>query len=81
MRKDFKARYRLIIERLKMSSATYQEIRDFLLKSNEFRRLEIETYSIRTLQRDIRDIESIYDVVIHNKRKDPRYYLVEDPYK
>lgn len=81
MRKDFKTRYELILDRIKQSPCTYSEIKDYLLNSNEFQRIGMTSYSIRTLQRDLKEIESLYDVVVNNRRCDPRYYIVEDPYK
>lgn len=81
MRKDFKARYQLILDRINKAPATYEQIASYLLKSNEFLRCGMTSYSIRTLQRDLKEIESLYDIVVHNKRCDPRYYIVDDPYK
>ncbi|GEM_PF-6788138 len=75
MRKDFKERYRLIIERIKQAPCTYEQIKNHLLKSEEFRKCEMTSYSIRTLQRDIVEIEIEFGVEIKNKRRDPRYYI------
>ena len=79
MRKDFKERQRLIVERIRICPCTYEEIKSYLLKSNEFQRMEIKQYSQRTLQRDIKDIEFEYDLFIKNKGKgDRRYYILTE---
>jgi len=65
-RKNFWERYNLIIERVKQCPCTYREIEDYLLKSNMFQSLEIKQYSIRTLQRDIKEIEHEFDIYIKN---------------
>lgn len=81
MKKDFYLnRYALIIKRLERSPATYQEIEDYLLNSFEFQDAKIGSYSIRTLQRDIRDISNLFNFDIHNKKKgDNRYYIESRP--
>ena len=81
MKKDFYlTRYALIIKRLERSPATYPEIEDYLLNSFEFQDANIAGYSIRTLQRDIRDIANLFNFDIHNKKKgDNRYYIESRP--
>lgn len=81
MKKDFYlTRYALIIKRLEGSPATYSELRDYLLNSFQFQDAEISNYSIRTLQRDIREISDLFNLTIHNKRKgDNRYYIESRP--
>lgn len=81
MKKDFRTRYQLIVDRLKKSPATYDEIANYLLKTNEFERVGMRSYSIRTLQRDIKEIESLLGIVIKNRMRRPVYFIVEDPYK
>ena len=81
MKKDFYlTRYALIIKRLERSPATYPELEDYLLTSFEFQDAGIGSYSIRTLQRDIRDIANLFNFDIHNKKKgDNRYYIESRP--
>jgi len=81
MKKDFYlTRYALIIKRLERSPATYPEIEDYLLNSFEFQDAKIGGYSIRTLQRDIKDIANLFNFDIHNKKKgDNRYYIESRP--
>lgn len=81
MKKDFYlTRYALIIKRLERSPATYAELEDYLLDSFEFQDAKIGSYSIRTLQRDIKDIANLFNFDIHNKKKvDNRYYIESRP--
>lgn len=81
MKKDFYlTRYSLIIKRLERSPATYPELEDYLLNSFEFQDASIRSYSIRTLQRDIKDIANLFNFDIHNKKKgDNRYYIESRP--
>lgn len=81
MKKDFfLARYALIIKRLERSPATYEEIERFLLNSREFQDANVYQYSIRTLQRDLKDINSLFNLVIQNKKKgDNRYFIASRP--
>lgn len=81
MKKDFYlTRYALIIKRLERSPATYPELESYLLSSFEFQDANITSYSIRTLQRDIKDIANLFNFDIHNKKKgDNRYYIESRP--
>ncbi|MCT3833930.1 hypothetical protein HZQ12_10330 [Elizabethkingia anophelis] len=79
VRKDFKERCRLIVERIKQCPCRFDDIKTYLLKSNEFQRIEMKHYSIRSLQRDIKYIEEVFDVFIKNKRgRDARYYILNE---
>ncbi|WP_027388378.1 helix-turn-helix transcriptional regulator [Chryseobacterium gregarium] len=81
MKKDFYlTRYALIIKRLESAPATYSQLEDYLLNSFEFQDAGIKSYSIRTLQRDIREISNLFNLSIHNKKKgDNRYYIESRP--
>lgn len=81
MRKDFYlTRYALIIKKLEAAPATYKQIEEYLLSSFEFQDAEIKSYSMRTLQRDIKEISSLFNLSIHNKKKgDNRYYIESRP--
>lgn len=81
MKKDFYlTRYALIIKRLESAPATYTQLEDYLLNSFEFQDAGIKSYSIRTLQRDIREISDLFNLSIHNKKKgDNRYYIESRP--
>lgn len=80
MKKDFYlTRYALIIKKLEHSPSTYSQIESYLLNSFEFQDAQITSYSIRTLQRDIREISNLFNLSIHNKKKDNRYYIESRP--
>ena len=81
MRKDFYlTRYALIIKKLEAAPATYKQIEDYLLSSFQFQDAGIKSYSIRTLQRDIKEISGLFNLTIHNKKKgDNRYYIESRP--
>lgn len=81
MKKDFYlTRYALIIKKLENSPSTYPQIESYLLNSFEFQDAAITSYSIRTLQRDIREISNLFNLSIHNKKKkDNRYYIESRP--
>jgi predicted DNA-binding transcriptional regulator YafY len=68
------------MKRLERSPAAYPDIEDYLLNSFEFQDANIKSYSIRTLQRDIKDIANLFNFDIHNKKKgDNRYYIESRP--
>ncbi|KUY26563.1 hypothetical protein ATB96_05140 [Elizabethkingia ursingii] len=75
-RKDYKERYRLIVERIKLSPCTFDQLKSYLLKSNYFQRMEIHDISQRTLQRDFKYIESDLDIIIKSDRGKPSFYHV-----
>lgn len=81
MKKDFYlARYALIIKKLEAAPATYPQIEDYLLNSFEFQDAGVTSYSMRTLQRDIKEISRLFNFSIHNKKKgDNRYYIESRP--
>ncbi|MXS72976.1 WYL domain-containing protein [Flavobacteriaceae bacterium W22] len=81
MKKDFYlTRYALIIKKLESAPSTYSQIEEYLLNSFEFQDAEIKSYSMRTLQRDIREISNLFNLTIHNKkRRDNRYYIDSRP--
>lgn len=81
MKKDFfLARYALIIRKLETTPSTYIQLEEYLLSSFEFQDAGITTYSIRTLQRDIKEISRLFSLDIHNKKKgDNRYYIESKP--
>lgn len=81
MKKDFfLTRYALIIKRLERSAATYEGIEDYLLNSFEFQDAEVYTYSKRTLQRDLRAIQNLFNIEIINDRSNLfKYTIVSRP--
>lgn len=81
MQKDFYlSRYSLIIKKLEAHPTNYNDLEDYLLNSFEFQDAGATSYSIRTLQRDIREISRLFGITIHNKKKgDNRYYIESRP--
>ncbi len=76
MKAKYFLRYRLIIEKLQ-SRPSYREIEKFIFE--KFHELDKETdFSIRTFQRDKRDIEDIFDIVIKYDKIDKCYYIDEN---
>lgn len=78
MKKDFYlTRYALIIKKLEAAPANYKQIEEYLLNSFEFQDAGITSYSIRTLQRDIKEISSLFHLSIHNRKKGDNSYYIE----
>lgn len=66
-----------IINRLKKSSATYAQITKHLYNCAQLSDVEIK-FSERTLQRDIKDIETLYNIRIKCNRKNFEYEIKEE---
>jgi predicted DNA-binding transcriptional regulator YafY len=66
-----------IINRLEKGPATYEQLRDYLRRASEIDGREF-SFSIRTLQRDIRDIYTQLNIEIVNDRKGDRRYRIVD---
>ncbi|MEG0696946.1 MAG: WYL domain-containing protein, partial [Algoriella sp.] len=81
MKKDFfLTRYALIIKRLEKSASTYEEIEDYLLNSFEFQDANVNTYSKRTFQRDVKAIQNLFNLEIINDRSNLfKYTIVSRP--
>ena len=78
MKKDFYlTRYALLIKKLETAPANYKQLEEYLLSSFEFQDAGITSYSIRTLQRDIKEISSLFNLSIHNKKKGDNSYYIE----
>lgn len=78
MPKDtFISRFALIIKCLEKGPATFEEIGNYLERESDIHDKNF-TISIRTFQRDIKDIYEQLDIEIVNERKgDKRYYINE----
>jgi len=70
-------RYTKIISLLRLRPMSFKEIQDEMNKDLEAVEENLTT-SIRTMQRDIKDIASIYDIEIKNDPKTNKYYIVDD---
>lgn len=71
------ARYMHIIGRLEKGPATFEQISDHLDKASEIDGRDYRV-SVRTLQRDIRDIYSQLNIEISNDKKGDRCYRIVD---
>ena len=70
-------RYTKIISLLRLRPMSFGEIQDEMEKDPDAVEENLTT-SIRTMQRDIKAIASIYDIEIRNDPKTNRYYIIED---
>lgn len=70
-------RYTKIISLLRLRPMSFKEIQAEMEKDPDAVEENLTT-SIRTMQRDIKAIASIYDIEIKNDPKTNRYYIVED---
>lgn len=74
-KETFIARFSLIIRRLEKGPATYDEIAEFLRRESEIQDKNF-SISIRTLQRDIKDIYTQLNIeIVNEKTGDKRYYI------
>ena len=67
-------RYNLIIKKLRKGPATFAEISDYLQRESELQEYKFNM-SVRTFQRDINDIRTIYDIDISCNRSQKKYYI------
>ncbi|WP_026978110.1 helix-turn-helix transcriptional regulator [Flavobacterium tegetincola] len=76
-KRDYIQRHLLIARRLKAKPSTYDEIKDFLIQEQE---VTGDNFSIskRTLQRDFKDINSIYGIEITYNKKERWYEISEE---
>lgn len=73
------ARYSLIIKKLRKQPAAFQEISDYLKCESELQEYNFTT-TVRTFQRDLNDIRSIYDIDIRFDRSRKVYYIDTEGY-
>jgi predicted DNA-binding transcriptional regulator YafY len=76
-KKQFVKRYSLVINCLRKAPATFEEIQKFLSIQSDIDE-EKYTMSKRTLQRDINEIASLYDIEIASNRSTKNYEIIED---
>ncbi|TRO66968.1 helix-turn-helix transcriptional regulator [Christiangramia sabulilitoris] len=70
-------RYQFIIHRLSTRPSSFKEIQDYLKIQAELTEDNLNC-SIRTFQRDIKDIERLYDIVIKYDRSMKVYRIIHD---
>lgn len=71
------ARHRLIIQKLKSNPSTFEEILEKLKTESDLHDLNFEI-SKRTFQRDLKEIEQLYNIEIKNDRSRKVYYISND---
>jgi len=78
MKAEYFMRYRFIIEKLQRSRfADFYEIEDYLVNKFDLLGYNFE-YSLRTFQRDKRDIETIFNIEIAYDRFEKAYFINEN---
>jgi proteasome accessory factor B len=75
-KRDFIQRYIFIINRLKSRASTFEELQDYLLRQQQITGDKLEI-SQRTLQRDLNEIRSLFDIDIQYNRREGVYEIVE----
>jgi predicted DNA-binding transcriptional regulator YafY len=68
------SRYSLILKKLRKSPATFKEISDYLALESELQSYNY-TISFRTFQRDLKDIESLYNIEIRYDFSKKTYFI------
>lgn len=76
-KKQFLKRYLLIINKLRKNSCSFDEIQKHLKQQSEFDEENYEV-SIRTFQRDIKEIGSMYNIEISYNRSENVYEILQD---
>lgn len=71
------ARHRLIIQKLRNNPSTFEEILEKLRTESDLHDLNFEI-SKRTFQRDLKEIEELYNIEIKNDRSRKVYYIIND---
>ncbi len=74
-KETFISRYILIIRRLEKGPATFRHISEYLSRASESQDRNFDI-SIRTLQRDIRDIREQFGIEIANERHGEKRYFI-----
>ena len=70
-------RWTLIIQKLKKRPSSFEEISDFLEEESDIQGYDF-TVSLRTFQRDVKDIESVFGIEIKYDRSQGVYRIAED---
>lgn len=72
-------RYLLIIDRLRSRSSSFLELQEYVILKleNEETNINFE-YSVRTFERDKKDIAALFGIFIQYDRKDKSYYIDEE---
>lgn len=76
-KKTFLLRYLNVIKRLQQSPATLKEINDYLDIQSEYTE-EVISFSIRTFQRDKKEIRQLFGKDIQYNKKTKSYFIADD---
>lgn len=76
-KKQYIQRHLLIINKLKSKSSSFEEIKSYLKKQEEIFDEDFDI-SKRTFQRDLKEINSIFEIEITYNKKEGWYEIVED---
>lgn len=79
-KRGFISRYMLILKKLKTKPySTFEELKRYMEKEFEFMKLQDDNltfdFSIRTLQRDVREIRNVFGIDIDYSRENKGYYI------
>lgn len=75
-KRDFIQRYIFIINRLKSRASTFEELQDYLLRQQQITGDKLEI-SQRTLQRDLNEIRTLFDIDIQYNRREGVYEIID----
>lgn len=79
-KESFLSRYALIIKKLELHPSNFKQIENYLINSFEFQDAGITNYSIRTLQRDVKEIARLFSLEIRcDKKRENKYFIASKP--
>jgi len=76
-KREYLVRYRLIINKLRRNPSSFKEINDYLKRESELQSYDF-TVSLRTFQRDLSDIRTIYQTDIRYNASEKKYYIDDE---
>jgi len=76
-KREYLVRYRLIINKLRRSPSSFKEINDYLQRESELQSYDF-IVSLRTFQRDLSDIRTIYQTDIRYNASVKKYYIDDE---
>ncbi len=76
-KKQYIKRYILIINKLRKKTCSFEELQNYLRSQSEIDE-EDYTISIRTFQRDVKEIASLFNIVISHNRSQNNYEITLD---
>lgn len=76
-KQDTYFRHQIIIQKLRNNPASFEEILDKLRSESELKEMDLEV-SIRTFQRDLKEIDTLHNIEIKYDRSKKVYFIAED---